>query len=133
MLIRIPVRAGGGERGLYGVRHPAALACAVAREIGGAVSLGTVQERQKLLQTLFDRMYVFRNQMVHGGATYQSRVTGDQVRDGARIMALLVPVFIDLMMDNPGVDWGCRGIRRYFRGKAGASAFRGRALGFADE
>ena len=73
---------------------------------GNAVSLGAVQERQKLLQTLFDRMYVFRNQMVHGGATYQSRVTRSQARDGARIMALLVPLFIDLMMDNPGVDWG---------------------------
>ena len=73
---------------------------------GNAVSLDAVQERQELLQTLFDRMYVFRNQMVHGGATYQSRVTGAQVRDGARIMALLVPLFIGLMMDNPGVDWG---------------------------
>ena len=71
-----------------------------------AVSLGAVQERQELLQTLFDRMYVFRNQMVHGGATYQSRVTGAQVRDGARIMALLVPLFIGLMMDNPEADWG---------------------------
>lgn len=62
--------------------------------------------KQRVLQTLFERMYVFRNQMVHGGATYQSSVTGAQVRDGARIMALLVPVFLDLMMDNPRMDWG---------------------------
>ena len=77
---------------------------------GNAMSLAAVQERQRAgqraLGTLFERMYVFRNQMVHGGATYQSRVTGAQVRDGARIMALLVPLFIGLMMDNPGVDWG---------------------------
>ena len=77
---------------------------------GNAMSLGAIQERQRAgqqaLGTLFDRMYVFRNQMVHGGATYQSKVTGAQVRDGARIMALLVPMFLDLMMDNPKVDWG---------------------------
>ncbi len=81
---------------------------------GNAMSLNVIQERQRAgqqaLGTLFDRMYVFRNQMIHGAATYQSRVTGDQVRDGARIMALLVPVFLDLMMDNPKVDWG---ISRY--------------------
>ena len=73
---------------------------------GNAVSLDSVKERKDLLQTLFERMYVFRNQMVHGGATYQSKVTGAQVRDGARIMALLAPLFLDLMMDNPKVDWG---------------------------
>lgn len=77
---------------------------------GKALSSGAVKEQRKagkrVLGTLFDRMYVFRNQMVHGGATYQSKVTETQVRDGARIMALLVPLFIDLMMDNPGVDWG---------------------------
>ena len=27
-------------------------------------------------------------------------------RDGAAILAFLMPVFVDVMMDNPGVDWG---------------------------
>lgn len=30
----------------------------------------------------------------------------DQMRDGTAILAFLVPVFIDLMMDAPDQDWG---------------------------
>ena len=59
-----------------------------------------------VLNAVFDRLYVLRNQLVHGGATWNGSVNRDQVRDGARIMAFLVPLFIDLMMDNPQVDWG---------------------------
>ena len=53
-----------------------------------------------VLTTLFDRLYVLRNQLVHGGATWNSSVNRSQVKDGARIMGFLVPAFIDLMMDN---------------------------------
>ena len=49
---------------------------------------------------------MLRNQLVHGGATWNSGVNRDQVRDGAHILAVLVPVFIDLMMDNPQAPWG---------------------------
>ena len=59
-----------------------------------------------VLTTLFDRLYVLRNQLIHGGATWNSSVNRSQVDDGARIMAFLVPVFIELMMDNPTEDWG---------------------------
>ena len=55
---------------------------------------------------MFDRLYVLRNQLVHGGATWNSRVNRDQVCDGAAILAFLMPVFVDVMMDNPGEDWG---------------------------
>ena len=59
-----------------------------------------------VLTILFDRLYVLRNQLVHGGATWKGSVNRRQVEDGARIMAFLVPVFIQLMMDNPNQDWG---------------------------
>jgi len=59
-----------------------------------------------VLTTIFDRLYVLRNQLIHGGATWNSSVNRDQVRDGARILSFLVPLFIDLMMDNPELDWG---------------------------
>ena len=55
---------------------------------------------------LFDRLYVLRNQLVHGGATWNSSVNRDQVRDGARTLGFLVPIFVDLMMDNQGENWG---------------------------
>ena len=50
---------------------------------------------------VFDRLYVLRNQLVHGGATWNSSVNRAQVRDGAAILGFLLPVFVDLMMDNP--------------------------------
>lgn len=60
----------------------------------------------RVLSFVFDRLYVLRNQLVHGGSTWNSGVNRAQVRDGAAILAFLLPVFVDLMMDNPGKDWG---------------------------
>lgn len=73
---------------------------------GKALSLIALQDCRLVLKTLFDRMYVLRNQLVHGGATYRGKVNRKQVHYGARIMALLVPLFIDLMMNKSDVDWG---------------------------
>lgn len=72
---------------------------------GKALPLTALKDRKVVLDTLFERMYVFRNQMIHGAATYKSKITGRQVNDGARIMALLMPMFIDLMMNNSGANW----------------------------
>ena len=58
-----------------------------------------------ILSILFDRLYVLRNQLMHGGATWNSGVNRDQVRDGCAILGFLVPIFIDLMMDNPDMEW----------------------------
>ncbi|GAU83916.1 HEPN domain-containing protein [Bosea sp. BIWAKO-01] len=60
----------------------------------------------RVLSFVFDRLYVLRNQLVHGGSTWNSGVNRAQVRDGAAILGFLMPVFIDLMMDNPQEDWG---------------------------
>lgn len=59
----------------------------------------------KILAILFDRLYVLRNQLVHGGSTWNSEVNRAQVRDGAALLGCLLPIFIDLMMDNPGHEW----------------------------
>ena len=59
-----------------------------------------------ILTTVFDRLYVLRNQVVHGGATWNSSVNRAQIKDGAEILAFLIPIFIDLMMDNPEMVWG---------------------------
>ena len=59
-----------------------------------------------VLMFIFQRLYVLRNQIIHGGSTWEGRVNRDQVRDGAAILDFLVPVFVDIMMDNPGEDWG---------------------------
>lgn len=58
-----------------------------------------------LLSILFGRLYVLRNQLVHGGATWNSSANRAQVRDGGALLGCLLPLFIDLMMDNPGHEW----------------------------
>jgi hypothetical protein len=63
------------------------------------------QDTATILSILFDRLYVLRNQLVHGGATWNSDVNRGQVRDGAAVLGCLLPIFIDLMMDAPGHAW----------------------------
>ena len=63
------------------------------------------QDTQLVLSIVFDRLYVLRNQLVHGGATWNSSVNRKQVQDGRRIIGTLVPIFVDLMMDNPDIPW----------------------------
>lgn len=59
-----------------------------------------------LLSILFERLYVLRNQMVHGGATWNGAVNREQVQSGYAILSQLVPIFIDLMMHHPNENWG---------------------------
>ena len=74
-----------------------------ARSFAQAFQAG---DSARVLSFVFDRLYVLRNQLVHGGSTWNSGVNRAQVRDGAAILAFLMPVFVDLMMDNPEKDWG---------------------------
>ena len=59
-----------------------------------------------ILKLIFSRLYTLRNQMLHGGATWNSQTNRDQVRDGAAILTKLVPAIICIMMDNPDTLWG---------------------------
>lgn len=59
-----------------------------------------------LLGIVFNRVYTLRNQMIHGGATWNSSVNRKQLQDCVKFMSKLVPVIIELMMDNPNTLWG---------------------------
>jgi len=59
-----------------------------------------------VLSVVFDRLYVLRNQLVHGGATWNGSVNRAQVKDGANIMMSFVPVIIELMLLHPEADFG---------------------------
>ncbi|HCL54125.1 MAG TPA: hypothetical protein DIC37_13445, partial [Pseudomonas sp.] len=59
-----------------------------------------------VLGVLFNRIYTLRNQIMHGGATWNSSVNRDQLRDCANLLGKLVPVIILLMLDNPDTLWG---------------------------
>jgi hypothetical protein len=66
----------------------------------------TKRETDVLLGIVMSRIYTLRNQMIHGGATWNSTVNRDQVRDCVNFLSKLVPIVIEVMMDNPGTLWG---------------------------
>lgn len=55
-------------------------------------------ETSTLLSIALDRLYVLRNQLIHGGATWGSATNRAQVKDGAAILGVLLPIIIELMM-----------------------------------
>ena len=59
-----------------------------------------------LLGVLFNRLYTLRNQLIHGGATWNGSVNRDQLRDCTSLLSKLVPLIIELMMDSADTLWG---------------------------
>ena len=69
------------------------------------------RDASTVLAIVFDRLYTLRNQIFHGGTTHPSGFGRDQIRDGSRIMASLVPAILDIMRQeidsNPDSElWG---------------------------
>lgn len=64
------------------------------------------QDTYNILLVVFDRLYTLRNQIVHGGATYNSKVNRSQVKDGCQILLALIPAIIQTVFDNASNDWG---------------------------
>ena len=61
---------------------------------------------REILPVIFDRLYVLRNQLVHGGATWRSSVNRTQIETGATVLATIVPSIISIMLENSSEDWG---------------------------
>ena len=59
-----------------------------------------------LLQVILDRLYMLRNQLMHGGTTWASSVNRAQLRDGVAILGTLVPVILTLMVEMKDADLG---------------------------
>lgn len=68
-------------------------------------ALGSM-DTQTVMGIMFDRLYTLRNQLLHGGATWNSSVNRSQISQGAEIMGQLVPVVIHLMMNDYQRVWG---------------------------
>lgn len=73
-----------------------------------SIALKALQNKNTLmiLEILFDRLYTLRNQILHGGATWNSKVNRSQVQDGQSIIGFLIPNFLQIMMDNQNENWG---------------------------
>ncbi len=60
---------------------------------------------RKLFQRFLNRL-IESDELLHGGATWNSAVNRGQIAQGAAIMGLIVPTVIYLMMENPNQLWG---------------------------
>ena len=59
-----------------------------------------------ILNILFDRLYLLRNQIFHGSSTWNSKVNREQLDRCIALLGEIVPIFLTIMMHNPNVDWG---------------------------
>ena len=64
------------------------------------------QDTYDILLVIFDRLYTLRNQLVHGGATYESQINRSQLKDGCQILLALIPAIIEIVLNNSNNDWG---------------------------
>jgi len=64
------------------------------------------QDTVEVLSVVFNRLYTLRNQLMHGGATWNSGANRDQVRECTKLLGTLVPLVIYIMMQHPETLWG---------------------------
>ncbi len=64
------------------------------------------QKTARLLHIVFRRLYTVRNQIIHGGATYNSSKNISQKKDACQFLLNILPVIVEIMMENYNEDWG---------------------------
>jgi len=64
------------------------------------------QDTVEVLSVVFNRLYTLRNQLMHGGATWNSAANRDQVRECTKLLATIVPLVIHIMLQHPDTLWG---------------------------
>lgn len=75
---------------------------------GKRLAMRALMDRETglVLSIVLDRLHVLRNQIVHGGATWNSAANRAQVKDAAAILTTIMPIIIDVMMEGGEVDYG---------------------------
>lgn len=64
-------------------------------------------ETHIVLQIIFSHLYTLRNQLIHGGATYNSSVNRKQLQETCHILSNLIPMILQIMLENPDNSyWG---------------------------
>lgn len=74
-----------------------------------ARSLSEIQRKkipEIFTSTIFRRLCVLRNQVIHGSATHKSNLNRKALRRGVRVLEKSLPVFIGLMIENQDKCWG---------------------------
>lgn len=65
------------------------------------------KETHITLHVIFNHLYTLRNQLIHGGSTFNSKVNREQLEIGCVLLGEIVPEILQIMMENfTEVDWG---------------------------
>jgi len=59
------------------------------------------KDTERVLHESFVRLHTLHNQLLHGGATWDSCANRVQVRDGRALLAQVLPVMLGIMMGHP--------------------------------
>lgn len=59
-----------------------------------------------VLSIVLDRLYTLRNQIVHGGSTWNGSANRAQLKDGVLIMQTIAPIIVELMIEHGSDAFG---------------------------
>lgn len=59
-----------------------------------------------VLSIVLDRLYTLRNQIVHGGSTWNGSANRAQLKDAVLIMQMITPIIVELMMEQGAETFG---------------------------
>lgn len=67
----------------------------------------TSKRTSSILIAIFTHLYTIRNQVLHGGSTFNSGVNRKQIQDGCDLLSNFIPTILEIMMKNHNeLDWG---------------------------
>ena len=65
------------------------------------------QKTAEVLEVIFGHLYTLRNQLIHGGSTYESRTNRKQLEEACALLSLFVPAMVKIMLRNDAEpSWG---------------------------
>lgn len=80
-----------------------------ARRSAAKIAVNRALSQQNTPDTLaiiFSRIYVLRNQLVHGGATWNGALNRDQIRDCVSFLEKFVTTLLEIMLEGRPTLWG---------------------------
>ena len=61
----------------------------------------------EVLEVIFGHLYTLRNQLIHGGSTYESRTNRKQLEEACTLLSLFIPAMVKIMLRNDDEpSWG---------------------------
>ena len=70
-----------------------------------AIDALSQRDTPKLLSIIFNRLYTLRNQLLHGGSTWNSKANREQLVEAVSFLKKMIPGIFIIMMDNHKELW----------------------------